>query len=393
MQNNMLKNEIIKNLTMQIQQKKIKELSIWGIDNISDELLNNEIFKKIKINFYIDSNPQGRTFNKRRVITPKEALERGEKIFLILSLKNKILMANQLHQIDSSANIIFYNKTLQIKNELLKNPINPSLHIKLAEEAINDNNIFLANAEIKTAEFLNFEKNEILEYKKEVKNKLPKDLTELSHNEYFRIVSLVNKIKEIEEEPCSILDVGGGTGLLASFLPDNYAYVLAEPKVNGISGLELPFSNLTFDYVVACHVLEHIPFNERANFLNNLLSKAKKGLVLLNPFYVNNTYVEERLKLSIEITDSEASKEHLKYTLPKIEDIKDYAENHNLNITITPNGTLTTSMLFVYLNFFLGKAQETNELKKINKFFNEKYFNIVNSDKYPTAYLITLLKK
>ena len=61
--------------------------------------------------------------------------------------------------------------------------------------------------------------------------------------------------------------------MLASFIPDA-SYCLVDPSTNGISGVNLPFSNGTFDYVVSCHVLEHIPSGDRNTFLDQLLLKS-----------------------------------------------------------------------------------------------------------------------
>jgi hypothetical protein len=81
----------------------------------------------------------------------------------------------------------------------------------------------------------------------------------------------------------SLLDVGGGEGVLSLFLPQ-VQYVLVEPTINGISGTELPFEDKSFDIVVSCHVLEHVPPTERFQFLGQLCTKARRHVLLLNPF-------------------------------------------------------------------------------------------------------------
>ena len=109
-----------------------------------------------------------------------------------------------------------------------------------------------------------------------------------------------------------MLDVGGGEGLLAQFLDEaKFEYCLAEPTVNGISGIALPFAPKSFDIVVSCHVLEHIPIDDRVVFLDNLVNQARKAVVFLNPFEVPKTHVTERLKLLISITGADWAKEHL----------------------------------------------------------------------------------
>ena len=152
----------------------------------------------------------------------------------------------------------------------------------------------------------------------------------------------------------------------------------------------MSFPDHSFDYVVSCHVLEHIPLSERETFLNQLLSKAKHGVILLHPFHIENTHVNERLKLIIEITGAEWAKEHLECTLPKMQEIRDYAADKKLQLDVKPNGTLTTSLAFVFVNYFATKSSLYDDWKKLNTFINEKYIDILDSSEYPNAYLIYL---
>jgi SAM-dependent methyltransferase len=272
---------------------------------------------------------------------------------------------------------------------LLKEPLNANLHLRYALESSAAGKPYLAFAELKTAEYLGADRKEIENHLAAFRQALP-DLKRMNHNQYFRFYSLASEILERGgDSGVSILDVGGGQGQLAAFIPEA-SYCLAEPKINGISGIDLPFPDSSFDYVVSCHVLEHIPPEQRETFLDQLLSKSKLGVILLNPFHIEETLVEERLKLFVEITNAEWAKEHLECTLPKLEDIQDYAAKRKLHVDVKPNGTLTTSMAFVFIDYFAAKSGRHKDLRKLNAFVNEKYASILHSSEYPNAYMIYL---
>ena len=96
------------------------------------------------------------------------------------------------------------------------------------------------------------------EFIKKYKSTIPQPLNQFNHNRYYRMKTLSDKLNGLfEYSNFSILDVGGGDGAFSVFVPDA-KYVLAEPCVNGISGIELPFKENSIDVVIACHVLEHI---------------------------------------------------------------------------------------------------------------------------------------
>jgi 2-polyprenyl-3-methyl-5-hydroxy-6-metoxy-1,4-benzoquinol methylase len=276
-----------------------------------------------------------------------------------------------------------------IVESLREDPLNGSLHLKLAEYASTRRNPYLAYAELKTAEFLGVDRKIVESKLHEIRQALPSP-TSMNHNQYFRFISLSSEIlNRAERSDFSVLDVGGGNGQLATFIPDA-SYCLAEPTVNEISGTQLPFPDHSFDYVVSCHVLEHIPVDERTIFLDQLMLKAKRGIILLNPFHVEGTYVDERLKLIIKLTGAQWAKEHLDCTLPKVQDIEDYANDKGLEVCIKPNGTMTTSMALVFFDYFATKAGFRDKWEEFNRFFNEKFTAILDSKEYPTAYLIYL---
>lgn len=272
---------------------------------------------------------------------------------------------------------------------LARDPLNASLHLQLAIDASKAGWGYLAYAELKTAQYLGADRRTVEGLLAAFRQALP-DSIGMNHNQYFRFITLSSEIiHRAGRTDLSILDVGGGDGRLASFIPDA-SYCLAEPSINGISGTDLPFPDRSFDYVVSCHVLEHIPADKRTLFLDQLLSKSRRGIILLNPFHVEGTHVDERLKLVIEITGAQWAREHLDCTLPNVDEVRRYASDRGLEIDVKPNGTLTTTMAFVFLDYFASKSGRDEDWRKVNTFFNEKYIGILDSPQYPNAYLIYL---
>lgn len=278
-----------------------------------------------------------------------------------------------------------------IKNESFDTtrPLDPEMHLALATKAFSNNDWVFAWAELKTAQFLGLPIVSFQNFSSEFREKLP-NVEEMNHNLYFRLKSLSSEILDRIPKGGTVLDVGGGNGILASFIPD-LNYCLAEPMSNGINGLDLPFNDESFDLVVSCHVFEHIPFDDRELFLDQLVSKSKVGVVLLNPIHVEDTLPEERMQLVIDVMDADWAKEHKECTLPKVEDLKKYADSKGLAFHYKPNGTVTTSLAMVFFQY-LSSNLNPKDVVTINRFFNTKYLEILNSERVPNAGIFFLEK-
>lgn len=268
-------------------------------------------------------------------------------------------------------------------------PLDGKLHLDYSKHLTTQRSDFLAFAEYRSACFLGESVDN--DYECSIKKNLP-DLQEMDYNQYFRLQSLTNYLDKLKNEakPNSVLDVGGGYGQLAAFLSEDYDYCLAEPTTNGFDGRDLPFNENAFDYVVAAHVLEHISPEDRDRFLNSLVRIAKRAVILIGPFEIEGTKVEERLKLAYEITQQDWVKEHMECGLPTVDSVKDYAKRHQKSIQVQPNGSMLTAMTYMYMGWFAAMAKQRDDYKKLNKFYNQNYFELSTHDEYPVEFIVEL---
>ena len=100
----------------------------------------------------------------------------------------------------------------------------------------------------------------------------------------------------IKVKPKSVLEIGIGNRIVSNFL-----------KVNGINVVtcdfdetlrpdvvadvrKLPFKNDKFDLVMACQILEHIPFEDVPKALNSVYRITKKNVIISLPYNSFNLY-------------------------------------------------------------------------------------------------------
>jgi tetratricopeptide (TPR) repeat protein len=236
-----------------------------------------------------------------------------------------------------------------------------------------------------------------LQYITESADKGDEGLKNIPHHTYVRLKILAEHIRRLYSENLStirLLDIGGGAGYLACFLPD-VQYVLVEPTVNKLSSFDLPFNFKTFDCVVSCHVLEHVEESARFAFLDKLCSLAKSSVILLNPFQMADERLDKiadkDLQMVWEITGVPWAREHLECgEPPSLDMVRDYANTHNYSLQITPNNCHFSQLLYVYMEYFAHAACRYEDFQKINRVFNELDYKLMANDLFPNDYTCVL---
>ena len=270
-----------------------------------------------------------------------------------------------------------------------RDPADATAHAAYGALAARHRKHHLAHAQARTAQFLQPAQAAFEDSVRVTAAALPPVL-ELGHNTYHRMQALARILRDNGHRPgSSVLDVGGGHGELAAFLPGS-PYLLADPAGNGLDATVLPAGLGPFDYVVSCHVLEHVEPAQRDGFLDALVGRMRGAVVLLNPFHVAGASEQERLRLVIDLTDADWAREHLECSLPHLRDVRDYAARNGLTCQIEPVGALTTTMAYVFLEHFARRADMAAELKRIDAFFNERLCDAELSEPFPTGFAVVL---
>jgi SAM-dependent methyltransferase len=116
----------------------------------------------------------------------------------------------------------------------------------------------------------------------------PETLPFDQYQRYRLVADLLGDVRA-KGQHFQILDVGGRTGLLRAFLPqDEVALVDLEPSTEpGLvlgDGSRLPFRDKCFDVVAAFDTLEHVPPPRREAFVSECARVAKSFVFLAGPY-------------------------------------------------------------------------------------------------------------
>ena len=205
----------------------------------------------------------------------------------------------------------------------------------------------------------------------------------LPYDVYERHRKVASFIKENE----TVVDIGGELDHLSQFIHPK-KLIVANLK-NGnviISKDKLPFEESSFDIVCAIDVLEHIPKAKRGQFINSLLVTASKKVIMSFPIATasHTQYEKETLKwLQANGKNVEYLKEHIRFSLPTKEEVKQITAGEKVDIFYSGNLALNRILFRIFM--IDPKIKFARRLIYVTKLiFNlitNQFFYLILSDK------------
>ena len=205
----------------------------------------------------------------------------------------------------------------------------------------------------------------------------------LPYDVYERHRKVASFIKENE----TVVDIGGELDHLSQFI--NPKKLIVANLRNGdviILKDKLPFEESSFDIVCAIDVLEHIPKAKTKQFINSLLVTASKKVIMSFPIATasHTQYEKETLKwLQANGKNVEYLKEHIRFSLPTKEEVKQITAGEKVDIFYSGNLALNRILFRIFM--IDPKIKFARRLIYVTKLiFNlitNQFFYLILSDK------------
>ena len=232
------------------------------------------------------------------------------------------------------------------------------------------------------------------------------DTLDLPFDQYQRykvVQEIVRLIKgQQQEQTLKVLDVGGLSHTyegqpffpISLFLPEDETMVLDVQDYSTPNYLRvdedgsLPLSNASFDVVVSCDTLEHVPPERRPAFLDELLRVARRYVVLAAPFDSEDTRLAEQIFYDFHLRQLGGVQpqlcEHRLRGLPDLQALRQDLESRGLPHVEFPSGYLYNWLLMMIIkHYVLSLPNPTTLHTAIDRLYNRHF---LASDQRAPAY-------
>jgi hypothetical protein len=181
-----------------------------------------------------------------------------------------------------------------------------------------------------------------------------------------------------------ILDVGGRTGLLRRFLPEDKVELVdlepsEEPGLVLGDGARLPFADRSFDAVTAFDTLEHVPPGLRDAFVHECRRIARSYVAIVGPYRHPDVDEAEKLvqvflkeKLGVEHRYLE---EHRRHGLPDRARVESLLEGTRASVRSYGHGNLERWLALICLTFYMDYTDELRTVAaRFFRFYNKNLY-------------------
>lgn len=237
--------------------------------------------------------------------------------------------------------------------------------------------------------------------------KIPTKLAESSFDYASRHQIIAEIIERYfkDKKPKNILDVGGLGSPLQQMVKSPITILDEEAEDNDPGkekgdGADMRLADGSFDAVVTSDTLEHIPQNDRENFIKELVRVSDDLVILCAPF-ARLSVAEEEQKLQdyyVSLTGKEHRwlMEHKDYGLPRLDEILGYFKKAGVSTTVFHHTSLDIWRQLMGINLVsneMGFPLVHDKATKLNKQYNkEVLFNDFTDNGYRTFILASKSK-
>ncbi len=186
----------------------------------------------------------------------------------------------------------------------------------------------------------------------------------------------------------TVLDVGSGEArLLGKFLPQARVTYLDPLLTGAAAGDVLPGtvdqlrqSERCWDWTLAVDTLEHVPPEDRHDFLDIMMARAGRGVVVAAPFLEDRAAVE----VDDEVNAAFRSKtgrdyswliEHASFGLPSLQETRARLEAAGLRTMVVGNGHAPwLQQLLALFVCYLDEPEHVVAFRELSRMFNERLY-------------------
>lgn len=222
---------------------------------------------------------------------------------------------------------------------------------------------------------------------------------------YGRYRLAADVVEVVTDPGATVLDVGGGPGSLAAFLPDRRIvasdlrhpgdWYAAAPDLVLADGAALPFGDDAFDVVVSLDTLEHVPEPVRAGLLGDAVRVSRGWVLVVCPCATDGVAEADEALLGVvraRFGDGFPTvgvlDEHLGFGHPDPDATQAALEAGGADVVRLPSGRLDRWLPMMLLFYDLLALGVDDPVERVQAWYNARWYrDDLRAPSYRTAFL------